>query len=217
MVLGIIIVVTMFLLIAIIIVMNKFIDKISEKFFKNIFWNYIIKNLTKQGITNLEEDINEEAIISRVRIYYKNHYNYENLNLILMKLENQKLDRIKFMMSNFHALLVGLLVGVVGCLSSLSKIDTNTIGCVGFILLVLIGSGTFKDLLSEGENSRLDIAINIHKSVIREQLKKIEEDKKQQEKEDVIKTDLKEIREHVLGAKRETETLRRIFETKANM
>ncbi len=146
-------------------------NKSMNKFFINIAWNKVITNLTEQGITNLKKDLNEEEIISRVREYYKDNFNYENLNLTLIKLENLKLGRSKFMISNFNALLVSLLLGIIGWVISLSSnnntmnFDKRWIVYVSFFLLIMVGVGGYEDLFLIGRNSRLEVSVNIHKSI----------------------------------------------------
>lgn len=160
--------------------------KSINKFFINKAWNKVIVCLTEQGITNLEKDFNEEEIISKVREYYKDNFNCENLNLQLIKLETLRVGKSNFMISNFNGLLVALMLGIIGWFISLSSnykglvFPITYIISVSLFLLILITKGAYSDLFKAGKNSRLDVSINIHKSVIQEQLKKIEE-KKQQE------------------------------------
>lgn len=168
------------------------------KFFKKRARNKVILNLINQGIVGLEENIDEEEIIIKVRKHYENNFDYKTLKLMMIKLENCRLEESKFAILNFNGILVSFLLTFIALLISLSSkkvFDINFIICLAIFSLAFIGIGSFYDLISESKNIRLDIAINIHKSIIEEQLKKIQGEQKQKinENED-IGQDIKNIK-----------------------
>jgi hypothetical protein len=186
---------------------NKY--KCIDKYFFKRDWNIITQNLIKQGITTLEKDLNEKEIIVTVREYYKDNSNYGDMKLKLIELENLKLFRSKFKFSNFHSLLITLVLGVIGWVISSpgNRISGEFILFVSYILLAMIAVGAYHDLFKDNKDTRLDVSINIHKNIIKEQLEKLK-------KNDENEKNLNEIKKTLEGTKRETETLRRVFETK---
>ena len=172
------------------IIRNKY--KSIDKYFNNKDWNAIIQNLIEQDIANLKKNLNEEEIISTVRENYKDNSSYTDMKLILIELDNLKLYRSKFRYSNLQSLLIALILGVISWVVSLSgnKLDGSYILYLSYILLGMIAVGAYHDLFKDTKDTRLDISINIHKSVIEERLKIIEE-KKQQQNEQLIQELLK--------------------------
>lgn len=215
MIISLIFIVLMFIIVEYVLPQNKFLNS----FYNKNTWNKVIDNLIKQGITNLEQDINEEEIIKEVKEYYKNNYNDENLNLKLNQLENSKAFKSKFIILNFNSVIIALVVGVLGYIITInggSRDETysniKNILFTALALLIMITFAGVHDLRNENRNNILDVSINIHKSVIQEQLKKIEGKKQQKieknrnKQNELLILELKEI-QNLLKCNNEEKTI----------
>lgn len=160
--------------------------KSLNSFYNRNTWNKVIDNLSNQGITNLDYYINEESIIKRVKEHYNENHNVENLNSKLNQLDNSKAFKSKFLILNFNSVIIALVVGILGYLitiNSSSREETysniKNIVFTALVLLIMITFAGIHDLRNENRNNILDVSISIHKCVIQEQLKKIEDEKQQ--------------------------------------
>lgn len=177
----------------------------------------IIRYLKKQGIQGVKEQSTEYEIIKQVREYYKkNTFEKNDLNSKLIVLKNESLDGKKTLdITSEYSMFIAIIIcgiSLIGGKLTLDVVMTIRIYVVILIVLIfmMISIKCFEKYIYINENS----AINIHKSVIKEKIKEIEENEKQKEEVDETNKDLKEIQNILNGTKRETETLRRVFETK---
>ncbi|WP_297422117.1 hypothetical protein [Clostridium sp.] len=191
--------------------------------------NYLNEQLSEP--ISIKADLNnnyetyEELGLELMKYYSSKEYESKQekkqlLRAKIITLESEKfniinLDNIKSITIQFT-----IMLAFISAITSLFKdlINYNINGMLTFLLyivIVFIVSIIFVYVINRidshhnRENRYKNIAINIHKSVIEEELDRIKEDNKQQENE--TNKILKEIDKTVEGTKREVETLMRFL------
>ncbi|CUU45459.1 hypothetical protein CLBEIC_45120 [Clostridium beijerinckii] len=84
------------------------------------------------------------------------------------------------------------------------------------VFIIVIGIMVIRELRAHKNNIKRKVAINIHKSVIEEQLKELEKEKLVNEKEDEIEKDIEYLKEKISEYKYKTEVFEDILKVKAN-